>query len=261
MPVGKTETKSYTSQVICLKSYDYGEADKILHLYSADHGRISAMAKGAKRANSKLSGACELLALSEMQLTRGRNFDVVSQYQSLESYIGIRTDILKLACAMLYAELVHALATEGDEDSQMIFTHLQTALARLEVASERDIIPLASAFQMRLLDLAGFRPMLGHCLYSEQPVTPDIPYASFSAELGGVVLPEHRSHYPGTSWVNVSPATLLALEGCAEALDPALWAHADPAKTQKFLAYYTGRVLEKPLKAYAFVLQLLESPV
>jgi len=253
-----TAAKTYTTQAICLKTYDYGEADKILHLLSPHLGRVSVMAKGARKANSRLSGACELLNFSEMHLTRGRNFDVLSQYQSLNSFIGIRADILKLACATLFAELVHALSTELDTDSAGLFSLLEESLTRLEACPEKNSIPEASAFQMALLEINGVRPLLGRCLFSDEAISDNTPYYAFSAEQGGIVLPEYRHHYPGVSWVNVSTPTLRALDSCDTALDEALWQTVDLPKTQKFLAYYYQRLLEKPVKAYGFIGQLLE---
>ena len=254
----QTAAKTYTTRTICLKTYDYGEADKILHLYSPHLGRISAMAKGARRANSKLSGACELLALTQMQLTRGRNFDVVNQYQSMNSFIGIRSDILKLAFANLYAELVHGLTTEEDEDSEGVFGLLETSLRQLEETPEALTSYQATAFQVSLLSITGFMPMLSHCQVSDEPVRDEVPYYAFSAEHGGIVLPEHRQHITGASWVNVSTPTLQALLACVEG-DTAVFLQADALKVQKFLAWYYQRLLEKPVKACNFVYQLLET--
>lgn len=253
--------KTYSTDVICLRTYDFGEADKILHLYSPEHGRISVIAKGVKKTNSKLAGACELLNLSEVQLSKGKNLDVLCQYQPKETFIGIRSDLLKLAYGLLFAELVNMTAI--DMDSHAVFHDLKKALLLLDQADEAETIPLGIEFQLAILQAAGYHPVLNSCIFTSQPLDPVALYYCFSAQLGGVTTPaQKKKHQIETSsfseqWVNVSTSTLRAL------INPYRpdWSISQLYKAQKFLQYYFKQTFEKHLNAYDLVFNLLEMTI
>jgi DNA repair protein RecO (recombination protein O) len=250
--------KTYTTEVICLRAYEFGEADKILNLYSPEHGRISAIAKGVKKAKSKLAGACELLNLSEVQLSKGKNLDLLLQYQPRETYTGIRSDLLKLAYALLFAELVNL--TAGEADSHLIFADLKNALHLLDQAGEAQILPLGIEYQMALLQAEGYHPVLNECIFTGKSLDWQAMFYSFSAQLGGVATSSmkrmHQKETGGYSeeWVNVSTSTLKLLQ------DPydTGWTVAHFHKAQKFLRYYFQKVVEKSMNAYDLVFNLLE---
>lgn len=253
--------KTYTTDVICLRTYDFGEADKILHLYSSEHGRISAIAKGVKKPKSKLAGACELLNLSEVQLSKGKSLDLLIQYQPRESFSGIRADLLKLAYALLFAELVNL--TAGEADSHLIYADLKNALHLLDQAGEAQVLPLGIEYQMDLLQAEGYHPVLSECIFTGQPLDWSAMFYSFSAQLGGVATSQmkrrHQAETGGFSeeWVNVSTSTLKLLQNPG---DPA-WTVAHFYKAQKFLRYYFQKVVEKSMHAYDLVFNLLEMSV
>lgn len=245
---------SYTTRAICLKAIDYGESDRILTLYSPDAGRISAIAKGARKAKSKLSGACELLNLSEVQLARGKSMDVLCQYQPIDAFVRLRTHILKLAFATVFAEEVQVLAKEHDEDSEQIFTLLQETLKRLEAVADEEILPVSTGFQLRLLNSAGYQPLLDACIACDQGVDfAGHPYFGFSPDLGGVLCHECRYRVPVVTVVNVSTATLQVLAVPSEKG----WAESNGLKVQKFLHYYFAYKLERKLRSADFLYQLL----
>ncbi len=251
--------KTYTTEVICLKAIDFGEADKILHLYSPDVGRIAAIAKGVKKQKSKLSGACELLNVSEVQLSKGKNLDVLCQYQPRETFVGIRSNLLKLAYALVYVELVNLVAAEYDTDSHAIFGDLKAALETLDTCPDEDaaITAAATRFQLQLLETAGYHPQLDRCIFSGEALDWQAPFYCFSPQLGGVTPSETRKSQPygshGARWVNVSASTLRALSA-PHAVD---WSGVSLLKTQKFLRYYFQEVFERELHACDLLHRLL----
>lgn len=253
-------SKTYTAEVICLKAIDFGEADKILHLYSPEVGRISAIAKGVKKAKSKLAGACELLNLSEVQLSRGKNLDVLCQYQPRQTFTRIRANLLKLAYAMLYAELINHIAAESD--SHAVFDLLKTGLAELDGCPDEDTVITATAtvFQVQVLESAGYHPELARCIFSNTPLDWREPFYAFSPELGGVTDIATRKGQPygshGSSWVNIATPTLRALDQPFQSD----WPGDTALKSQKFLQYYFRHVFERPLSAGELVLNLLAPP-
>lgn len=251
--------KTYTTEVLCLRSIDYGEADRILHLYAPDEGRISAIAKGARRAGSKLAGACERLNLSEVQLAKGRNLDVLCQYLPRKTFIGLRSNVLKLTYGMLFADLV-AATEAANADSHEIFSLLCEGLYTLDAADETEAIGIGLAFQRNLLQAVGVHPVLNACIFSGEPLDPEALYYCFSPELGGLTSPERRRTHRagqdggGTEWVNVSARTISVLERPRDAA----WTDSQRIKAQKFLRYYFQKVLEKDVRAYYLLFNIFE---
>jgi DNA repair protein RecO (recombination protein O) len=254
--------KTYTTEVICLKTLDFGEADKILQMYSPEHGRISAIAKGVKKSKSKLAGACELLNISEVQLSKGKNLDVLCQYQPKASFPGLRVDLLKLAYGLLIGELLLQTAADADEDSEAIYAQVIAGLRVLEQAAEAEVTPLALQYQLRWLESAGYHPVLDACVFTGEALDESALYYCFSAALGGITTPaqkrrEQEAHLAQASeWVNVSTKTLRLL-----AHPMAGWEVEQLLKAQKFLRYYFGQVFERNLRAYELVLNLLETSI
>ncbi len=252
---------SYTTQAVCLKTYDYGESSRIIHFYSPDRGLVKAIAKGVKGNKSKLAGACEILNLSRIHLATGKNLDVLCQYESLQSFRRIREDILKLALATLFAELLNLLATEHDTDSTRMYELLREALESLEGeapphadgAGDLRLAAIGADYQLRLLNAAGYAPVLDRCIASDAPMRFDRPHYPFSPEQGGVVLERNREWIGDTTLVNVSVETLRVL--CNPLAED--WAEASSLKVYRFLQYYFSHKLERRIKAYDFVLELL----
>ena len=250
--------KTYTAEVICLRAYDFGEADRILHLYSPEHGRISAIVKGAKKPKSKLAGACEPLNISEVMLTKGKNLDVLCQYQPRETFTGVRSDLFKLAYGQLFAELVNLIATEMD--SQQIFRDLKQALQLLDTAKESEVAPIGLEFQLAMLEGAGFHPVLNRCIFTDTVLDSTAVYYCFSSQFGGVTTPaEKRKHLiqtggEGEQWVNISTTSLRVLNNPHHPD----WEPNAIYKAQKFLQYYFKQVFEKPIHAYDLIFNLME---
>jgi DNA repair protein RecO (recombination protein O) len=252
--------KTYTTEVICLKTLDFGEADRILQMYSPEHGRISVIAKGVKKPKSKLAGACELLNISEVQLSKGKNLDVLCQYQPRASFPGLRVDLLKLAYGLLFGELLLQTTADADEDSESVYAQVVAGLKGLEQAEDQAIVPFSLRYQMRWLESAGYHPVLNACLFTGEPLDESALYYCFSPTLGGVTTParkrrEQEAHpAQGAGWVNVTTKTLRLLA------DPfAGWEGEQLLKAQKFLRYYFGQVFERNLRAYELVMNLLEA--
>ena len=263
------ENRQYTTMAYCLKSWPYGESDRIVHLFSADYGKVSAIVKGAKKPNSKLSGACELLHLISVQLSRGKNLDLLNQYQSIQSFPGIRQDILKLALAQVFAEEAYVLVTEFEPDSSIIFDLLTEHLNALEKASTEAILPIGSRFQLKLLETAGYQPSLTNCVLSGEPLSQEALYYPFSVPLGGAILSKDvlREHMPPEAdlstytWVNVSTKTLFALDTVSQAPIEQMvrfqWTSEDALKMQKFIQFYMSQKLEHTYQSFTFLLSVI----
>ena len=105
----------YKTEAIILRQRKLGEADKIITLYTPNYGKLEAVAKGVRRPKSRLAGHLEVLTYTSAMLAQGRNLDVVTQAQAIESFAPLRDDLNRLSRAFYAAELVDRFSPEGAE--------------------------------------------------------------------------------------------------------------------------------------------------
>lgn len=185
----------YRTEGIILKRHDFGEADRILTLYTDDRGKVVAIAKGVRRIASRKSGHVELFTHARLLLAEGRNLDVLTQAETVHPFRAIREDLIRATYAYHIAELVDRFVKEGVE-SPPTFELLRDTLAALTEADDPSLV--ARFFEIRLLGHLGFRPQLFHCVDCNEDVAAE--GNAFSPEAGGVTCPScapaHRDGLP-----------------------------------------------------------------
>ncbi len=175
--------RQFRSQAIILSRRDFGESDRLLTLFTPERGKIRAIAKGARKPQGKLSGHVELFARSDVMIHRGRNLDIISQAEMVEPYLGLREDLRRSAYANYVAELLDRFTADEDINQSELFELLHQTLGR--VADAADPRLAARYYELRLLDLAGFRPELMACVLTRAELLPEAQF--FSNEEGGAV--------------------------------------------------------------------------
>jgi len=108
--------KVYKTHAIVLKRINLGEADKILTLYTPNLGKLSAIAKGVRRPKSKMGGHLELLTHCSLMLARGQNLDIITQSETISSFLPLRDDLWRSSLALYAAELVAQFTAEHVEN-------------------------------------------------------------------------------------------------------------------------------------------------
>jgi DNA repair protein RecO (recombination protein O) len=179
--------RSYTTEAVVLRSFRFGEADRVLHLYTLDRGRVGAVAKGVRKTKSRFGGRLEPLSHVELVLHHGRGeLDTVTGASLVRPHDRSRTDPYRLRAGLVGAEAMLRLFTE-QEANERAFTALTRFLDALDglepgpaPAAEH---PLVLAFQLKLLWLSGYLPHLGGCV--ECGADGDI--AGYLPDAGGVV--------------------------------------------------------------------------
>ena len=101
------QQRSYPTEAIVLnKQSDLGEADRVLTLLTPYKGKLRAVAKGSRRPISKKAGHLDSLCHSQLQMAVGRQLDIITQAQALESFLSLRTELWHMACGVYLTELV-----------------------------------------------------------------------------------------------------------------------------------------------------------
>jgi DNA repair protein RecO (recombination protein O) len=181
----------YRSKGIVLRSIRYGEADRILDLYTWDAGLVSAIAKGIRRTKSRFGARLEPLSCVDFVAYHGRTLDTVTQAEVLRSFRGVREDLARFEVAAGMVGSVRALSG-GDEADRRVFNLLYNSLDALE---ERDagFEAVEAAFGLKLSILAGYAPQLDACLSCEANLDQLAEPLYFAPNLGGVLCSECRS--------------------------------------------------------------------
>ncbi|MBM9537213.1 DNA repair protein RecO [Desulfobulbus alkaliphilus] len=148
---------------IVLRVVDYAESDKLVTLYSRDLGRITGIAKGAKKSKRRFVNKLEEFSLLQLlyQTPRIENgLFFIAEAELLNAYLALRTDYRRYTTAAYLNELTVRFTREADPDSRL-FTLLQWALASLE--RNDNPAKIIALFHLRLLAAVGYRPELSAC--------------------------------------------------------------------------------------------------
>ncbi len=185
--------RSYHADAIILRRADFGEADRILTVFTPERGKLRLMAKGVRKTTSRKAGHIELFMLTNMLVARGQTWDIISQAEVVQTYRDLREDLEKTSQAYYLAELIDSFTEEHDVNAPL-FELLAFTLAHLSHLADASL--LLRYFELRLLSLTGFQPQLHFCLVCNQPLAPVENYFHFGD--GGMLCPEHGKNRPNT---------------------------------------------------------------
>jgi len=215
----------YRTDAIVLRRHDFGEADRLLTLYSPAHGKVRAIAKGVRRPKSRLGGTVELFTHVNVLVAHGRNLDIVTQAEAVRPFHGIRDDLWKAAYASYAAELVDRF-TEERMEHRAVFDLLLETLTHLDAvpvmaqpgeireapgdAATSASVELAMRnFEARLLGLLGYAPQLNTCTECEAKLS--LGDNRYSAAAGGVLCEACGDAQPNARSVSVNAIKALRL--------------------------------------------------
>lgn len=146
---------------IVLRETQTREADKILTVLTAERGKLTVIARGARRRNSKLAAASELLAFSELVLYEQRGWLMMSEGSTIELWRNIRLDVELLSLASYFAEMAEAVAGEGEPAGETLSLLLNALYALDTLGKPPELVK--AAFELKLLSLSGYEPLLAGC--------------------------------------------------------------------------------------------------
>jgi DNA repair protein RecO (recombination protein O) len=196
----------YQADAIVLRRTNIGEADRIVTLFSLQHGKFRAVAKGIRRTTSKLGGHLELFTHSRVLLARGRSLDIITQAETADSFIGLRDDVFRATFACYVAELLDRIVADLSPDPGA-FSLLFSTLGR--IAEDRQPEIAVRYFEMQLLGHLGYRPQLHDCVRCRALLSPSGNF--FSALAGGVLCFDCGQSDPGARALTTNAFKILRL--------------------------------------------------
>ncbi len=198
--------RNYQTQGVIIKQSKFGEFDKILTIYTPGFGKLKAVARGACRPGSKLGGNVEPLTYSLMLLARGRNLDIVTQSQTIDGFLSLKSDLWRMAYGLYILELIDSF-TEENSENHSLFDLLLDVLHQLCQADNHEIV--SRYFELHLLHHLGYRPQLRRCVSCNSPLKPVVNF--FSSSQGGVLCPHCSQKEPISLHLSVNALKILRL--------------------------------------------------
>jgi DNA repair protein RecO (recombination protein O) len=194
--------RTYRSEAIVLRRSNFGEADRLLTLYTRDYGKIRAIAKGARKPQTRKTGHVELFMRTNFLFAKGKNIDIITQAELVEAYPKLRQDLVRTTYAAYAAELIDSLTADADRDLNK-YNLLADALEWMDKSD--DLLLVARYYELRLLSYAGLQPQLFRCVHCGVPIVEQDQF--FSYELGGALNPACR-----TADRNAKPISAVAVK-------------------------------------------------
>jgi len=173
-------------QGIVLRSFPFGEADKVIVLLSPNHGKLRTVAKGIRKTKSRFGGRLETFSHVDLVLYEGRNLDTITQVELIEAFPSLRGDLDRVMAAGAMVEVADAVAQEN-EGSVRLFLLLQRGLRALDAGPAHP--DLISAYLLKAAEIIGVAPALDRCAGCGTSAG----LSRFSFDAGGVLCEQCRT--------------------------------------------------------------------
>lgn len=209
--------RGFKTEGIILKRRDFGEADKILTVFTLRYGKISIVAKGVRRITSRRAGNVELLNRVSMYLYQSKGLPILTEAESLDTYSKLKGDLILSTYAYHILELVDKLTAENQEN-RVLYEYLVKVLQRL---SKKPRQILVRAFEVKILSNLGF-------------ISFQNPEVSDQFHLGGRILKELEVK----TWDEIEKLEISQKEAL---------------ELERVLRYHLERVIEGSLKSRKFL--------
>ncbi|MBE0695457.1 MAG: DNA repair protein RecO [Anaerolineaceae bacterium] len=237
-------------EAIVLRHSNWGEADRLLVLFGREAGKVRAVAKGVRKMRSRKAGHLEPFTRVKLLLARGRDFWIVTQAETVDAYLPIRDDLVRTAYAAYVIELLDRFTYEEGQNRALYQILVDTMQL---ISMLPDPFPAVRYYEIRLLDLLGFRPELVNCVRCEVLIKPEDQY--LDAGQGGILCP--RCGDANSAARPISMTTLKFLrhyqrstfrEASRAPLTPVI-----KREMEALLSYYVTYWLERRLNSPAFL--------
>ena len=180
-----------SSPAIVLRVTEHGDYDKIITCLTLKRGKMSFIAKGAKKSMKRFVGVLELFSVLNVvwSFGRGRGLPVLQEASVVNPFERVRTDVTRTAYASYWCELVDRWMEKGQRQVS-VYRLLEYTLDQLD-SGELSVYPLHISFQLRFMTLSGFRPGIDHCHKCRKPLEAfGRSSVAFDLRRGGVLCKE-----------------------------------------------------------------------
>ena len=180
--------REFTDDAVVLRTFRSGEADRVVVLFTKDHGKVRVIARGARRTTSRLGASLEALAHVRVDLVATRSeFYIVRHVEHLARHATLRASYDRIAAGYAVVEAVDAIPADDLADESIFDLVVRVLDALDDPAFWPRLVP--ASFFLRLLALDGSAPVVECCVTCGTLG----PLVAFDAQIGGTLCAEHRS--------------------------------------------------------------------
>lgn len=148
--------RSYSSEGMVLSRKNFGEADRILVVFSKTFGKLSLLAKGIRKLKSKKRGHLEIFSQIKFSAVKGNGMDIMTEAETLNDFAGVRVNLNKITLAYYFCEVTNKI-THEDGNPSGVYSLLSSVLKELE--TETELKKLRLKFIYSLLIEMGYWPL------------------------------------------------------------------------------------------------------
>ena len=178
----------YRDTAVVLRTYKLGEADRIVVLLTEEHGKIRAVAKGVRKTGSKFGARLEPMSHVRLLLSQGRELDIVSQAESVETLAPMLVDLDHLTAGIAVLEAADQMSLDREPAPQLY----RMVVGALRTIAERGGPLVVPAFYWKLLAADGLRPELDMCVRCGEATQ----LVAFDMDQGGALCRNCRTGAP-----------------------------------------------------------------
>lgn len=177
--------RTFRTEAIVLRRKDFGEADRILTLFTPELGKIRALAKGIRKPASRKAGHLELYTRSKLLVAKGRDMDIITQAEIMQAYRPLREDLLRSSYGSYCVDLIDKF-TPDDYENLPLYDLLVRALDWL--CDSTDLALTTRYYELQLLGMSGYQLELFHCVVKGEEIVAEDQF--FNPSEGGVICPK-----------------------------------------------------------------------
>lgn len=235
----------YHADALVIRSKQFGESDRVLTLFSRELGKLQAVAKGVRKPKSRQRAGAQLFTYADFLIHQGKSLDTVNQCSPKESFPHLWNDLERSFAATGIAELLD-IATIIEQPNPELFTLTLTCFFLLEQFDPNLVL---SAYALRLMEILGYRPLLGECAECGSRVKGERLF--FSLEAGGILCEHCREGFSGR-WIQAGSAAFMRqlIRVDITKLDRMRWGAWMEREVLETLRLYLEHKFERPLKSW-----------
>lgn len=226
-------------QAIAIRTLDYSETSQIVTLFTKDHGKIDAMAKGAKRPKSPFGGTIEIFSCGEIVFTEkgDQKLSTLAEFNQMPRFLGLRTRLFALNCSLFAAELLDLFTLEYDPHSELFDEMLLFLQDQLESKNQTSSLARLLSFQLMLLRQIGGGLVLDRCTNCKAAYSAQWPTVYFSSSSHGLVCRDCEASFADKVRLDKNAVNFLTTD-CTD--------YTDLNKIEKVLIYHFTNLLHRP---------------
>jgi len=248
--------RNYRVEAIVIGRREYAETDRIVTLFTRELGKITVIAKGARKPTARSGPALEYFARGRFMLSKGRDLDVVTSAELLERPAHLQENLTRLAYASHMAELTGRLAQEG-QHFPAVYDLLAASLRALGTSS--DDVAIVRGFELAVLAQVGYQLDLWRCSACQSELKQEVNHLGLHS--GGMLCNECRSSDGHTAPVSINAQKYLRLLG-SKGQSAGQQVSVSPElamELERVMSAYVSSVLERELTSLRVLREIRES--